>query len=82
MGKRIMAILLASTMAVGMATTAYAVEAPAEAADTASITIAEENPIDVAVDALDKHTYGGIYYDENDVLHIIPVSGYESVVAQ
>ena len=82
MGKRIMAILLASTMAVGMATTAYAVEASAEAADTASITIAEENPIDVAVDALDKHTYGGIYYDENDVLHIIPVSGYESVVAQ
>ncbi len=77
-----MAILLASTMAVGVATTAYAVEAPMEAADTASITIAEENPIDVAVDALDKHTYGGIYYDENDVLHIIPVSGYESVVAQ
>ena len=52
MEKRIMAILLASTMAVGVATTAYAAEAQTEVADTASITIAQEDPIDAAIDSL------------------------------
>ena len=81
MGKRIMAILLASTMAVGVATTAYAAEAQTEVAETASITIAQEDPVDAAIDSLDKDTYGGVYY-ENGILHIIPVNGYETSVMQ